>query len=189
MARFYIPIIKGKKQLPDFSQVTSISGNRTLYDMFIACDYLKGEIIFSNLTTVSGTYAFENTFFGCSGLTNISFPKLTSITGTSSFYYAFYRCSGLTNISFPKLATITGNSSFQYAFYSCTSLKSLSFPALTSNSFGSYTNQFYRMLQGVTGCAVHFPSNLQSVIGSWSDVTSGFGGTNTTVLFDLLATS
>ena len=44
------------------------------------------------------------------------------------------------------------------------------------------------MLQGVTGCTVHFPSNLQSVIGSWSDVTAGFGGTNTTVLYDLPAT-
>jgi hypothetical protein len=45
------------------------------------------------------------------------------------------------------------------------------------------------MLQGVTGCTVHFPSNLQSVIGSWSDVTARFGGTNTTVLFDLTATT
>jgi hypothetical protein len=44
------------------------------------------------------------------------------------------------------------------------------------------------MLPGVTGCTVHFPSNLQSVIGSWADVTEGFGGTNTTVLFDLPAT-
>ena len=44
------------------------------------------------------------------------------------------------------------------------------------------------MLQGVSGCTVHFPSNLQSVIGSWSDVTNGFGGTNTTVLFDLPST-
>ena len=35
---------------------------------------------------------------------------------------------------------------------------------------------------------MHFPSNLQSVIGSWSDVQNGFGGTNTTVLFDLPAT-
>ena len=45
------------------------------------------------------------------------------------------------------------------------------------------------MLSGVTGCTVHFPSNLESVIGSWSDVTDGFDGTNTTVLFDLPATT
>ena len=27
---------------------------------------------------------------------------------------------------------------------------------------------------------------IQSTIGSWSDVTNGFGGTNTTVLFDIV---
>jgi hypothetical protein len=64
----------------------------------------------------------------------------------------------------------------------------MSFPALTSTSFGSYTNQFNNMLRMVTGCTVHFPSNLQSVIGSWSDITAGFGGTNTVVSFDLPAT-
>ena len=41
------------------------------------------------------------------------------------------------------------------------------------------------MLRGVTGCTVHFPSNLESVIGSWSSVTNGFGGTDTVILFDL----
>ena len=63
------------------------------------------------------------------------------------------------------------------------------FPALTSTSFGSNTNQFYQMFSVANSATVHFPSNLQSVIGSWSDVISGFGGTNTTVLFDLPATS
>jgi hypothetical protein len=29
---------------------------------------------------------------------------------------------------------------------------------------------------------------IQSKIGSWSDVTNGFGGTNTTVLFDIVTT-
>lgn len=73
------------------------------------------------------------------------------------------------------------------AFYR-TGITDLYFNSLTSSSFGSYTNQFSNMLSGVTGCTVHFPSNLQSVIGSWADVTNGFGGTNTIVLFDLPAT-
>jgi hypothetical protein len=81
-----------------------------------------------------------------------------------------------------------GSASIGGAFAN-TSISNLSLPALKSTSFGSYTNQFNYMLKGVTGCTVHFPSNLQSVIGSWSSVTSGFGGTNTTVLFDLPATS
>lgn len=67
------------------------------------------------------------------------------------------------------------------------SVRAVAVQALTS-SFENYTNQFNYMLQGVTGCAVHFPSNLQSVIGSWTDVTAGFGVTNTIALFDLTAT-
>lgn len=81
-----------------------------------------------------------------------------------------------------------GTSSVGGAFAG-TSITTVSLPALKSTSFGSYTNQFDYMLKNVTGCTVHFPSNLQSVIGSWTSVTSGFGGTNTTVLFDLPATS
>jgi hypothetical protein len=86
------------------------------------------------------------------------------------------------------LAEISGASAMHNTFYACTALTSVEFPALKSTSFGSYTNQFNSMLSGVTGCTVHFPSNLESVIGSWSSVTAGFGGTNTTVLFDLSAT-
>jgi hypothetical protein len=84
---------------------------------------------------------------------------------------------------------VNGSDAISGAFYGCASLTSVSFPALTSTSFGSYTNQFSDMLGDVDGCTVHFPSNLQSVIGSWSDVTSGFGGSRTTVLFDLPATT
>ena len=68
-------------------------------------------------------------------------------------------------------------------------LQTLSFPALTSNSFGTNTDQFNSMLSNCENVTVHFPSNLQSVIGDWQDVLNGFGGTNTTVLFDLPATS
>ena len=103
--------------------------------------------------------------------------------------YAFYNCTNLTSVDLSSLTTLSGSQAMSQAFYGCTGLTSLSFPALTSTSFGSYTNQFNSMLSGVTGCTVHFPSNLQSVIGSWSSVTAGFGGTNTTVLYDLPATT
>ena len=214
MTRFYIPIKKGKKQLPDFSPIISIGGNRTLTRTFMACTHLKGSVSFPNLTTVNGSYTLQETFSTCGNITEISFPLLTTINGTSSFYETFYRCTALSVVSFPVLASVGNNDlsftfescselttasfpslnsisayALRYCFYNCTSLTSLSFPALTSTSFGEYNNQFANMLQGVTGCTVHFPSNLQSVIGSWSDVTSGFRGTNTTVLFDLPATS
>jgi len=100
---------------------------------------------------------------------------------------AFYQ-TAVQTVSFPSLTTVNGYRTMSNLF-SKTPLQTLSFPALTSTSFGSNTDQFYNIIGNVTGCTVHFPSNLQSVIGSWSDVLSGFGGTNTTVLFDLPATT
>jgi len=94
-------------------------------------------------------------------------------------------------MSFPSLINLKSSFSsvLTLMFKNCTSLTTLSFGALRSNSFGSNTSQFNNMLSGCTGVTVHFPSNLQSVIGSWSSVISGFGGINTTVLFDLPATT
>lgn len=159
---------------------------------------IVGSNIFSqctNLTTVSmpklqmvGYQGLYQAFTQCTSLTNISFPELTTISGQAGLQYAFNGCTALTSFSAPKLSSMQVQRALSYAFLGCTSLTSLSFQSLTSSSFGNYTNQFDHMLQGVTGCTVHFPSNLQNVIGSWTDVTAGFGGTNTTVLFDLPAT-
>ena len=154
---------------------------------FYKCQNLK-KISFANLTSVENNglgYCFSD----CTSLTTVpTFASLTSI-GSSGLQYCFSGCTSLTTApTFVNLTTLKTNG-FRYCFQNCTSLTSISFPALTSTSFGSSTNQFNNMLKGVTGCTVHFPSNLQSVIGSWSDVTAGFGGTNTTVLFDLTATS
>jgi hypothetical protein len=130
----------------------------------------------------------NNAFSSCGNLTSISFPNLTTISGSSAMSSAFNSCDSLTSAEFPNLTTVSGSMCMIYIFGWCKNLTSISFPALTSTSFGSYTNQFASMLGGVTGCTVHFPSNLESVIGEWSTVTSGFSGTNTVVLFDLPAT-
>lgn len=142
---------------------------------------------FPKLTEVIAE-GFKQTFQGCTSLNSVSFPLLEYANYSRAFYNCFTSCSSLTSVSFPALAEIKNSQIFMYCFSGCTSLTSVSFPALTSQSFGSYTNQFQNMLNGVSGCTVHFPSNLQSVISSWSDVTNGFSGTNTTVLFDLTAT-
>ena len=142
----------------------------------------------SNATTIDSTVLYY-AFSGSTGLTSVDLGSLTTITGDSSLSSAFGYCSNLTSVNLSSLTSINSNRCFFYTFQSCTSLTTLSFPSLTSTSFGSITTQFSYMLSGVTGCTVHFPSNLQSVIGSWSDVTNGFGGTNTTVLFDLPATT
>ena len=142
----------------------------------------------SNATDI-GENAMYYAFRTCTGLTSVNLSSLTTISGSNAMSYAFYGCTRLTSVDLSSLTTINGSNAMHNAFSGCTGLTNISFPALTSTGFGSYTNQFNNMLRGVTGCTVHFPSNLQSVIGSWSGVTNGFGGTNTTVLFDLPATT
>lgn len=170
-----------------FPSLTTLSGANALGSCFSYCTGLTS-ISFSSLTTLSGANAMQSCFANCTDLTSIDLSSLTTISGGSAMQNCFFGCIGLTSVSFPALTTLTGNGAMQSCFFVCTSLTSVSFPALTSTSFGSNTNQFNNMLLNVTGCTVHFPSNLQSVIGSWASVTAGFGGTNTTVLFDLPAT-
>lgn len=172
----------------DLSSLTTVSGSNACNSMFCGCSGITS-VDLSGLTTVSGNSACASMFQGCTGLISVDLSGLTTLSGNSACYYMFQNCSSLTNANLSGLTTISNGSACRYMFRACTSLTTLSFPALTSNSFGSYTNQFNNMLNSVTGCTVHFPSNLQSVIGSWSDVTNGFGGTNTTVLFDLPATN
>ena len=139
------------------------------------------------LVSSVGSSAFNYAFYNCTSLTSVDLTALATITGTSAFSNAFYGCTALTSVSFPALTTLYNhsNAGFSYAFYNCTSLTSVSFPALTTSSFGSYSNHFSNMLRGCSGVTVHFPAAIQSTIESWSDVRNGFGGTNTTVLFDL----
>ena len=184
----------GVYQMPTQSFTFKLPSNATdigVYAMryaFYDCTGLTS-VDLSSLTTINGSNAMDHAFQSCTGLTSVDLSGLTTISGSNAMRYAFYGCTGLTNVDLSSLTTISGSNAMQYAFWRCTGLTNISFPALTSTGFGSYTNQFNNMLQGVKGCTVHFPSNLQSVIGSWSDVTKGFGGTNTTVLFDLPATT
>ena len=168
----------------DLSNVTSID-NYGLQRAFRDCTSLTSTGL-DNVTSI-GIYGLSDAFNGCTSLTSTGLDNVTSI-GRSGLDSAFQDCTSLTSVDLSNVTSIC-NSGLRDAFYGCTSLTSLSFPKLNSNSFGGYTNQFHRMLSRVTGCTVHFPSNLESVIGSWSDVTNGFGGTNTTVLFDLPATT
>lgn len=164
-----------------FTDLTTLAVEYSCYEMF-AYSTITG-ISCPALTSVTGNYAMSG-IAGFSLVSSFNFPVLQT-AGTNAFVLAFRNCENLTTGSFPALDSIKANAVFFYTFMNCANLASLFFPALKSNSFGSYTNQFNNMLYRVTGCTVHFPSNLQSVIGSWADVQNGFGGTNTTVLFDL----
>ena len=171
----------------DLSSLTTVSGSNGCRSMFGSCASLTS-VDLSSLTTISGSSGCQQMFSGCTSLTSVDLSSLTTISGSSGCSMMFSG-TGLTSVELSSLTTLSGSAGCQQMFLGCTQLTTLSFPALTSTSFGSYTNQFNYMLSGVTGCTVHFPSNLQSVIGSWSDVTAGFSGINTTVLFDLPATN
>lgn len=186
---FYSTALTGNQL--DFSKVTSV-GQASFQTAFLYASNLTGTADFSSLQSISFNGVFSQAFFS-TGISAVDFSNLETITGNSVFTSAFGNCPNINSVNFNKLKTITGASAFGSCFSNCTSLTSLSFPSLTStfnipSSGTTYTNQFNNMLNGVTGCTVHFPSNLQSVIGSWADVTAGFRGTNTTVLFDLPAT-
>jgi len=95
----------------------------------------------------------------------------------------------LTSVTFTSLSSIGGTAPMRNMFARRDGLH-IYFPALNSNSFaGQLTTYFDNLVNNAVGCTVHFPSNMQSVIGSWSGVQSGFGGINTTVLWDLPATT
>ena len=202
-------LINGGTSVIDMTGVTDI-GENVLYGAYQNNTFVSGVVDMSDLIYITGPYALEYAFENCSGITGVKFNSLTSITGVSCCQYAFRRCN-LSSLEFPKLENIGNQTCNFFAAYNtnlitlkfqslktigreglrgfvsnCTSLQSVWFYALNTQSFGSFTNQFGVMLSSVTGCTVHFPMAIQSTIGSWSDVTNGFGGTNTTVLFDIV---
>lgn len=162
-----------------------------------SCDHaFSGSILLTNANLASlktiKQYAFQNAFEGCTNLTNINLSSLETVE-SNGCEHMFWSCPLPSSIVFSSLKNLYSLSLSQMFARLISdvagNLTSLSFPALTSTSFNSYTNCFNQMLYRRSGVTVHFPSNLQSVIGSWSSVTGGFGGTNITVLFDLTATS
>lgn len=167
----------------DLSSLITISGQATATSCFGECTSLT-TVDLSSLTTISGNYTMNQAFYSCTRLSNISFPSLTTISGDYTMQDCFRGCTGLTSITFPELTTITGNRPLLDLFFGCTNLTSISFPALTPNSSISH-NVFSDMLLGCSNVTVHFPFDMESTMSSWSDVRNGFGGTNTTVLFDL----
>lgn len=197
-----------------FPDLEEVSGTYAFSSTFVACPVISS-VSFPKLEIISASSVFINCFQNITNSFTLDLSKLIKITGTtalSAMCYqapgllsfdmssleevrsnglngAFNGCTGLTTVTFPKLKNIAYTGALIGCFTGCTNLTSISFGGLRSDSFGSFTNQFNTMLSNVTGCTVHFPSNLQSVIGNWTSVTAGFGGTNTTILYDLTATT
>lgn len=201
----------------DLSSLSKITYHNVTYEMFYGCTHLT-TVNLSSLQIINAMYAAQYMFYGCTALTTIDLSSLVVAWNTSSVAQFFKGCSSLTNVDLSRLTTI-GNASQMFAdctslvrmdfpslmhtnyisscsqmFMNCTSLQTLTFPALYSGSFSGYnrTDQWYRLLQGVTGCTIHLPKNLDPQTGS--TVLSSlqgypnFGGTDTVLAYDLPST-
>ena len=181
-------IIDGVYKIPEAtsfslpSNATNV-GKYALAYAFYSCPSLTS-VDLSSLTKVSGEDAFYEAFYNCTALTSVDLSSLTTLSGRNALASAFDVCTALTSVEFSSLTTVSGYHALYNTFSRCNSLTSLSFPALTVSGLQYGSSQFDNMLYGVTGCTVHFPAAVKAKI----EATSGypnFGGTNTTVLFDL----
>lgn len=163
----------------------SIYGEKACYRAFALSNVIKTGLNY--LQAITGAYACQMAFYNCTSLIDIGLDRLVTIgSGTASCASMFYGNTSLEKADFKMLSSISGNLACQYMFQSCTKLKEIIYQSYINNSSTS-SNIFSNMLSGVTGCTVHFPI-ASSNMSSWSDVIAGFGGTNTTVLFDIVRT-
>ena len=181
-------VIDGVYKIPEVtsfslpSNATNVGPNALAY-AFHSCPSLTS-VDLSSLTKVSGEDAFYEAFYNCTALTSVDLSSLTTLSGRNALAYAFDVCTALTSVDFSSLTTVSGYHALSNTFSRCNSLTSLSFPALTVSGLQYGSSQFDNMLYGVTGCTVHFPAAVQAKIEAMYEYPN-FGGTNTTVLFDL----
>ena len=168
----------------DLSGVTTINGSGAMDYAFSGTSITAVDL--SSLTTISGT-AMTNTFRDCLNISSIDLSSLTTLSTGVSMNGTFGLSNNptsplpLTSVTFTSLATVGGTAPMRNIFQRRDGL-TVSFPAFNSNTFGAMTTYLDNIVAGAVGCTVHFPSNMQAIIGNWSSVQNGFGGTNTTVL-------
>ena len=191
--------------------LTTISGQYAMSNCFNGCTSLTTANL-SGLSTITGTGGLNYCFTGCTGLTTVNMQSLTTCgyTGLAACFSGctsltsidlssltilgnsfamnscFQDCTSLTSVTFTSLASINSSQVMINCFSGCTSLTEVFFPSLAL--YTSYNNQFNNMLVGCDGVTVHFPANVESRISTWTSTRNGFGGTNTTVLYDLPST-
>lgn len=170
-----------------FSKVQRITGNQAMASICYDCRNLTGNLDLSSLVYIGGTGGAEmsQAFYSCN-ITSVDFKNLETIASYTTFSDCFAKNVNLATLQFQSLKSIPQNNVMGNIVKGSTAFQSFWFYALNTNSFGNKNQQFRNMCSGTTGVTVHFPMAIQSTIGSWSDVTNGFGGTNTTVLFDLV---
>ena len=173
--------------------ISSESVTNTFYSAFNSTEGID-IIEFPNLKSIEGMSVFTNAFCNSLDLTEIQFPLLTTINGQYIFSKAFNDIynpiddSIFTEIRFPSLKSIEGKNNFELAFTNSNNLQHIYFDSLETINDGSthyYKDNFKNMLKDLDGVTLHFPSGLSQSVISVLDTYPNFGGTNTTILFDL----
>lgn len=102
---------------------------KTMANMFRGCVNLTSCDI-SNLDTTRCT-SYENMFYDCTKLTDITFGTNWSFKRVASLDYMFFNCRSLTSVTFADIDNHTTSSVTNYLnmFYNCSSLSTLSFSA------------------------------------------------------------
>lgn len=149
-----------------------------------ACQGGHKTINFPDLTYID-ICGLQYAFYNSRDVDVVTFPELSYVDMQGLTYAFANRMRGITTISFPKL-TEMWNNAFERAFSSPiqNKLTDIYFPALNPSKLTESRGYFNNMLSGNSGVKVHFPASAQSILSSWSHVQSGFGGTNTQVLYD-----
>ena len=131
---FYIP--------EKLSRVT-VTGNSDLYYAFYNCCNIK-EINLSNTCFIG-----EKTFYGCSGLTNLTLPESLTTIGAS----AFQGCSALKSIVIPRNVS----SIYRDAFSNCTGLKTVKLKT------SRFLNNTYTLEKIFENCVQEYVFDVESL--------------------------
>lgn len=162
----------------DMSDLTALSGSYACNNMFNFCTGLTS-VDMSSLTTISGGYACSNMFANCTGLTSVDLSSLTTISGGQACNSMFQNCTGITSADLSSLTIASGTYACGNMFQGCTSLTTVRIGNTTEIDFGTRTNQFSNMFFGCPqNIDVYAPAASQSAIEAFSGYPN-FGGTGT----------
>ena len=168
----------------DLSNLKSISGEHSCDGMFSQFDDLIS-VDLSSLETINGNYACAGMFtnFRNKSLISVDLSSLKTINGTEACWDMFFGDNVLTSVDLSNLESISGSKACG-GMFAGSGIKSLSLPSLKTIL---NTDSLVDFIGGCTDVTIHFPSNMQSIIQGLSGYPN-FGGTNTTLLFDLPST-
>lgn len=170
--------------------LSSIAGQVTsgnIQYLFARCSDLE-EVNLSGITNISTTSGSSMAFWfdHCSKLTKVDLSGVEAI-GNLGLNTAFGSCTSLQSVTFDSLEYVYAQDALRKTFSGCTSLTTVNFPSFNQSSYTSVTptTPMDNMLSGCSNVTVHFPSSQQATVSAWASTQAGFGGTNTTVLYDL----